>query len=372
MFRMMKMMNRLSDRKAMKVLCFAVAAIVLLVPCRSIKAAETLPDVTVAVPEVPAPPAMPDPVDTFLSQSAFIGNSVGEGLTMYNNSKGKAPLGNAVMLTRVSYSFYADSAGMTKYLPRLNGVPMRAAQAVKNSGVSYVFVCMGTNDLVGSSGAESAYAKYQQYLAGIMAENPFVTIFVESCTPTRPGSNVSNDKVTQFNAYMQAYCDTIPNMYYVDIATPLKGADGYLSQSLSSDGSVHLTMGAYAIWANTVRAYITNFLLARTAALRQVQEDAIVAARQGANENMKLVEDKKMQARAARLLAEQEEREAEEAAKKDALLNVPDEITLMRTFASARSADSLFDQSSAEVSSSSASSLSAFSSFAEAAFRSSL
>lgn len=311
---------------------FAVAAAFALLAVRPCPAAEVLPAaplVNAADPmAVPALP-VPDPVDAFLAQSAFIGNSVGEGLTMYNSSRKNAPLGNAVMLTRVSYSFYADQAGMSKYLPRLNGVPMRAAQAVKASGVSNVFICMGTNDLVGSSGAEGAVSKYQQYLAGIMAENPFVTIFVESCTPTRPGSNVDNAKVTQFNSLMQAYCDTLPNVYYVDIASPLRGPDGYLAQSLSSDGSVHLTMGAYKIWADTVRAYIANFLAARAQILLQSAKDSAVAAKMFEQKAMKDLYEKKLVARNDRLAKEQKERDAEEAARKEALLNVPDESTLI-------------------------------------------
>nr|MCR5789356.1 hypothetical protein [Lachnospiraceae bacterium] len=138
--------------------------------------------------------------------------------------------------------------------------PMRAKDAIKQSGALYVFICMGTNELVGNSSVENACAKYQEYLGGIIAENPHVTIFIESCTPTRPGSNVSNEKVTAFNAYMKSFCDSVPNMYYVDIATPLMDETGYLAAGLSSDGSLHLTNKAYEIWANTIRAYISNFL----------------------------------------------------------------------------------------------------------------
>ena len=225
-----------------------------------------------AVPaDVPVAIVAPDPVNEFLSQSAFIGNSVGEGLTMYNNAKGKAPLGDATMLTRVSYSFYADKNSMSKYIPKYAGTPMRAKDAIKQSGALYVFICMGTNDLVGKATAESAFLSYQEYLAGILEENPLVTIFIESCTPTRPGSNVNNEKVTAFNAYMKSYCDKFPNMIYVDIATPMMDETGHLAAGLSSDGSVHLKNQAYEIWANTIRAYISNFLVIRNAALKLQQ-----------------------------------------------------------------------------------------------------
>ncbi len=279
-----------------------------------------------AVPQAP----VADPVDVFLSQSAFIGNSVGEGLTMYNNAKKKVPLGNAVMLTRVSYSFYADANKMSKFLPQLNGVPMRAKDAIKQSGALYVFISMGTNDLVGKSTPENAYANYQQYLAGIMAENPFVTIFIESCTPTRPGSNVNNDKVTKFNAYMQSYCDTFPNMFYVDIATPLKDGTGHLAANLSSDGSVHLTNKAYEIWANTIRAYITNFLVARMAAIHEQQEKDRLAANANRDAALKEMEEKKQSAFEERMQAKREAEAAEEARRQEELIIVPDQVTIMK------------------------------------------
>ena len=250
---------------------FVLAAAMMIQFPKEAIAAETqaapVPALPAAIPaDVPVAIVAPDPVNVFLSQSAFIGNSVGEGLTMYNNAKGKAPLGNATMLTRVSYSFYADKNGMSKYIPKYAGTPMRAKDAIKQSGALYVFICMGTNDLVGKSGAETAVANYQEYLNGILTENPYVTIFIESCTPTRPGSNVDNAKVTAFNAYMRSYCDKFPNMNYVDIATPLMDETGYLAAGLSSDGSLHLTNKAYEIWANTIRAYITNFLAVRAGA----------------------------------------------------------------------------------------------------------
>ena len=257
-------MNRIAA-----VLVLAAAMIIQFPEAAFAAEAQAVPMPAVPAANLPvafAPPVVPDPVDVFLSQSAFVGNSVGEGLTMYNNAKGKVPLGNATMLTRVSYSFYADKNGMSKYIPKYAGTPMRAKDAIKQSGALYVFICMGTNDLVGSSGAENAFANYQEYLAGILAENPLVTIFIESCTPTRPGSNVSNEKVTAFNAYMKSYCDKFPNMNYVDIATPLKDESGYLAAGLSSDGSLHLTNKAYEIWANTIRAYIANYLVLKTAA----------------------------------------------------------------------------------------------------------
>ncbi len=283
-----------------------------------------------ALPDPNAIPQVIDPVDAFLAQSAFVGNSVGEGLTMYNNARKKVPLGNATMLTRVSYSFYADANGMSRYLPVFAGKPMRAKDAIKACGASYVFISMGTNDLVGSTAVEKAYANYQKYLTEIMVENPLVTIFVESCTPTRPGSNVNNAKVAAFNAYMRAYCDMFPNMYYVDIATPLSGPDGYLAASLSSDGSVHLTNKAYEIWANTVRVYIANFLAARFAALQAQHELERAKAQVNYDKAMKEMDEKKQELFSESMIAKAKAKEDEEARIREEMINVPDGATIMQ------------------------------------------
>ena len=274
-----------------------------------------------------------DPVDTFLAQSAFIGNSVGEGLTMYNRAMGK-PLGDAVMLTRVSYSFYADRTGASKFLPIYNGTPMQARVAVNMCGAKNVFISMGTNDLVGSASASSAYDQYLQYIAGILEDNPDITLFIESCTPTRPGSNVNNDKVASFNAMMKAWCDQNPVANYVDIASPLTDGTGFLNASYSSDGSVHLTNKAYAVWADTVRSYISAYLAARLEALREQHRIEREAADANYRRTMKEMEDKKQKIRNVRITAEHEAEEAvrkeEDALRHYRLLNVPDEASLMR------------------------------------------
>ncbi|MCR5590288.1 MAG: hypothetical protein K6F73_02030 [Lachnospiraceae bacterium] len=313
------------------------------IPAATEPAAVVTPVPAAPVPEVPAAPdpAVTDPVYLFLAKSAFIGNSVGEGLTMYNNANKKIPLGNATMLTRVCYSFGNDAARNSKYIPRVNGVSMQAKDAVKACGAENVFICMGTNDLVGSSGAENAYKKYQQYLLGIMTENPGVTIFIESCTPSRPGSNVSNEKITAFNAYMRGYCDMFPNMYYVDIATPMMDGTGYLSGSLCSDGSVHLNNKAYEIWANTVKQYIASYLMAKSVARAKEREQEIAETRSRYEKNMKKMEEKKQKLFEERMQAKREAEAAENERRRYELLNVPDEVTLMHSVLAKEDVESL-------------------------------
>ncbi|MBO4373820.1 MAG: hypothetical protein J5829_01820 [Lachnospiraceae bacterium] len=199
-------------------------------------------------------------VDAFLSQSAFVGNSISVGLSLYNSRHDNVPLGNAKMLAKESYSFVNDFKSNTPYLPKVDGVPMRAKDAIKKSGARYVFICMGTNDLVGNSGAENATNNLKKYIAEITEANPGITIFMESCTPSRPTSNVINSKILEFNSNVKHFCDVSPNIYYIDIASPMSDPEGYLLADFASDGSCHLSNTAYASWVETVRSYISDFI----------------------------------------------------------------------------------------------------------------
>ncbi len=217
-----------------------------------------------------------DPVDEFLSKSAFVGNSISVGLYLYNNRRDNVPLGNATMLTKESYSFVNDFKSNTPYLPKLNGTPMRAKDAIRESGARYIFICMGTNDLVGADGAENALNNFKKYIAEILEENPGITIFVESCTPSTATSNVINSKVLAFNSYVKNYCDVYPGIYYIDIATKLSDAEGYLLPEYASDGSCHLSNAAYELWVETIRSYISNFI--GTKAVMAADDDALKRA----------------------------------------------------------------------------------------------
>ena len=246
-------------------------------------------------------------VYSFLARSAFIGNSIGEGLTMYNRAKDGVPLGEATMLTKGSYSFANDRKVNARYLPRLDGVPMQAKDAVRQSGASYVFVCMGTNDLVGKSGVKNAYDNYRKYLAEMIDENPGITLFIESCPPTAAGAGVNNEKVMEFNGYMRSYCNALPNIYYIDIAGPLSDDSGYLSGAYSSGDGIHLSGKAYGVWAETVQDYIAGYIEEKAAQARKKNELEHAAARRNYEKCMRQMENAKQTARKERLTAQKEE-----------------------------------------------------------------
>jgi len=193
-------------------------------------------------------------IQNFFSRAVLIGNSVTTGFDLYFNAYGRGNMGNVRVCARGSYSLLNDKTNRTDYLPRLNGTPMRARDIIRNSGCDYAFICMGTNDLYGD-----AAGRYYEYLDDIRAYNPNVIIFVESCTPNHQDSPRNSD-INALNAAMVQYCDAHDNVYYVDVATPLRDSTGHLATEYCSDGGVHITYAGYAVWINTLEEYARDWL----------------------------------------------------------------------------------------------------------------
>ena len=209
--------------------------------------------------------------NAWFSDAGFIGNSIGVGQKMYFDSQGKGYLGNPVMMVRGCYSFANDASSSNEYKITYKGRPYKARTVVKLSGVKKLFINMGTNDLWQSPA--NVYKRYVDYLDGIRKDSPGVVIFIESTTPVASGhggKGLCNANVNKLNLIMQAYCASQPDMYYIDVNSCLKGSDGCLKPSYTSDRYVHLTMSGYAQWMSTLCAYTDQLMIAQNRA-----EDAV-------------------------------------------------------------------------------------------------
>lgn len=200
-------------------------------------------------------------VQAFFDDAAFLGNSVTAGFPSYFSSQGSGLLGNVQVYARVSYSFLNDQMSRSGYMLQFNGEEMQAAEIVEASGVSKVFICMGTNDLVGTS-AETVYPRYVSYIEGILERNPDVSIFIVSTTPrcnNDQTSSLTNANIDSLNTMMRRYCEN--NGYtFIDINTPLRNGTTGLYSGYSSDNYVHMNNSGYAVWAQTVAESIRQYL----------------------------------------------------------------------------------------------------------------
>ncbi|HBI61676.1 MAG TPA: hypothetical protein DDY31_10790 [Lachnospiraceae bacterium] len=198
----------------------------------------------------------------YFSNSAFIGNSIGKGLKMYFDSKGKGFLGNPLMLVQGCYSFYNDSQQGSEYQLTYQGKKMKAKDALAAAKVKRVFINMGTNDLWKPS--PQVYDDYVKYIKGIRKQNPNVVIFIQGTTPmcsAKSKKYLNNDTIRDLNKRMEKYCSKHKDMYYIDISKGLTAVDGGLQKKYSSDGYVHMTMAGYQIWTDNLTASVDKLIL---------------------------------------------------------------------------------------------------------------
>ena len=232
--------------------------------------------------------------NAWFSNAGFIGNSIGVGQRMYFDAQGKGYLGNPVMMVRGCYSFANEESRSDEYKITYQGKPYKASTAVKLSGVKRLFINMGTNDLWES--VENVHQRYVSYLKEIRKDNPDVVIFIESTTSVasgHEGGGLSNARVDQLNQLMKDYCASESDLYYIDVNSCLKGSDGCLKASYTSDQYVHLTMDAYEQWMNQLCAYTDRLMIAQNRAedaVKTVEESLRMADFEYARELVKALE----------------------------------------------------------------------------------
>ncbi len=202
-------------------------------------------------------------VTDYFADAAFIGNSVTAGFPMYFSANGRGLLGDVQVYARVSYSFLSDQNSLSGYMLQYNDVEMQAASLISMAGVQKVFICMGTNDLVGTE-ASVVFDRYVNYINGIIAANPGIRVFVVSTTPRCDSDqtpSLSNEKIDELNSMMAEYCAQ-SGLDYIDINTALKNNTDALYSGYSSDGYVHMNNTGYGVWANEIASYVRSMLAA--------------------------------------------------------------------------------------------------------------
>ena len=196
----------------------------------------------------------------YFDDTVFIGDSVSMMLSYHNNRY--ESLGNAKFLVRGSMS--ARNAlwpvSSSSYHPRVNGNKVRVEDGVAMLGAKKVYIMLGMNEI--SMGVDAAVQNLTTLCDLIVQKSPDVTMIVESVTPMAQGSTstssrLNNTTISQFNQKMQAVCEQ-KRWYYLDVASVLKDANGYLKRAYCSDYpsmGLHLTYDAAGAWIEYIKTH---------------------------------------------------------------------------------------------------------------------
>ncbi len=202
-------------------------------------------------------------LDEYFGSSVFVGCSLGVGHQLYLESQGENYLGGPLYLALSSYGIYNDGGiNGSDYQLSYNGKTAPVKELLKDTGAKAVFINLGTNDMYGD--AEGVGETFKEYIAGIREENPDMLIYIEALTPVYIGSEteyLNNENVDKLNSILKEYCDSNPDMYYIDINSIMKNDAGGLKDEYTSDSYVHLTNEANEAWTKKVVNFVKNQLV---------------------------------------------------------------------------------------------------------------
>lgn len=153
------------------------------------------------------------------------------------------PDGPAVLNRGVSGDF---SEGVLERLPEiLRHKPLK------------IFLLIGVNDLAFGNSVPEIEMTYRAIVQKIRAESADSELYLQSVLPVnnevrRVG--VTNAKIQELNARVAQIAQDYA-LPFLDIATPMKDADGNLAAKFTEDG-LHLNGSGYAVWKKEIERFV--------------------------------------------------------------------------------------------------------------------
>ncbi len=179
--------------------------------------------------------------DGFYDGTLFVGDSITTGISAYNGSES------------FNYNMPANVLADKGYT--IGKIMLRKDEIVAYNPTR-MFILVGSNDLNSSNpDIDSISKKYISAVQTLQEALPNTKIYIMLTLPINSKyeakASIRNDKITEFDARLVELCNQ-NGIYYIDMATSLKGEDGMLIPELTEDG-LHLKGKYYGFWYNIVK-----------------------------------------------------------------------------------------------------------------------
>lgn len=188
----------------------------------------------------PVPPS--DPVElTYFDDAVFIGDSRTEGLFLNTG------LSNATSFAHMG--LMVDTV-FTRPLINVNGEKVPVMDALKKTAFSKVYIMLGVNE-TGWAYSSVFVKKYGEIVDAIREINPEAVIYLQEIMPvsqkvSNTHSYVKNPKIMEYNQLLRQLAEE-KQVYYIDTASAVAGADGTLPEDAAPDG-IHLARAYCQRW----------------------------------------------------------------------------------------------------------------------------
>lgn len=187
--------------------------------------------------------------DSYFNTVTFVGDSIASGLGLYATG-----LPNAKYATYISagVNSFVNNATMTNAVTNVEETPMEAIVATQPD---YVYILVGTNNLV-TQGNEDSFIAYYERLIDMLRErlNPGVIFYIQAIPGVQ--ETVVESKPGLDNARIATVNDLLANLalrkgcYFVNIREALTNpADGSQIDDYQVTDGVHFNPAGYRAWA---------------------------------------------------------------------------------------------------------------------------
>jgi lysophospholipase L1-like esterase len=113
----------------------------------------------------------------------------------------------------------------------------------------------GDNDIVTNETAEQIAAEFPRFVDKVHASLPQTRIIFISIKPSIQRW-AAVDKGRAANAIVKKYCETHPNLTYLDVEPQMLGPDGKPRADLLVEDGLHMTNEGYRIWTAAIKPLI--------------------------------------------------------------------------------------------------------------------
>ena len=110
-----------------------------------------------------------------------------------------------------------------------------------------IFFYAGDNDLAGKHTPEQVAADFKAFVDAVRCGDAHVPIYFISIKPS-PKRIALIDAMRQANKLIEAYTHEAADVHYIDIFTPMLGADGQPRPELFLPDKLHMVHAGYEIW----------------------------------------------------------------------------------------------------------------------------
>jgi lysophospholipase L1-like esterase len=136
-------------------------------------------------------------------------------------------------------------------------VPPWVQESVIQYDPSVVVYYAGDNDTEAGKKAPQIFEDVREFAEAVLAADPTTQIVLLSVKPS-PRRWEWWGEMQATNALMRAYADSRPTVHYVDVGTPMLGADGLPMTHLYVSDRLHMTPAGYEIWDAVVGPVLRN------------------------------------------------------------------------------------------------------------------